>query len=149
MDMDDEAAGQLRSTDLHCIIAAALEKYEGQPTAFHALRNNYTSLLCASFLANHSYEDAAQSPIFKQQNIPSSNNLDDNSFSLSKMRSEIYKLKPEDLEEAIIENSITHSGTNGPNETLEIEDKYQLLYAQMRHMNYYLASVKQLSQKTF
>jgi hypothetical protein len=33
------------------------------------------------------------------------------------MRSEIHKLKPEDLEETIIEKSITHSGTNGPNET--------------------------------
>jgi hypothetical protein len=33
------------------------------------------------------------------------------------MRSEIQKLKPEDLEETIIEKSITHSVTNGPNET--------------------------------
>jgi hypothetical protein len=32
------------------------------------------------------------------------------------MRSEIRKLKPEDLEETIIEKSIAHSGTNGPNE---------------------------------
>jgi hypothetical protein len=33
------------------------------------------------------------------------------------MRSEIHKLKPEDLEETIIEKSTTHSRTNGPNET--------------------------------
>ena len=33
------------------------------------------------------------------------------------MRSEIHKKKPEDLEESNIEKSITHSGTNGPNET--------------------------------
>jgi hypothetical protein len=33
------------------------------------------------------------------------------------MRSEIHKLKPEDLEDTIIKKSITHSGTNGPNET--------------------------------
>jgi hypothetical protein len=33
------------------------------------------------------------------------------------MRSEIHKLKPEDLEETIIEKSTTHSGINGPNET--------------------------------
>ena len=33
------------------------------------------------------------------------------------MRSEIHKLKPEDLEKTIIEKSITHSGTNGPNKT--------------------------------
>ncbi len=45
MDTDDEAAGQLRSTDLHCIVAAALEGHEKQPTAYHALRNNYTSLM--------------------------------------------------------------------------------------------------------
>jgi hypothetical protein len=51
-----------------------------------------------------------------QQNIMSTNNLDENTFSLSKMRSEIHKLKPEDLEESIIEKSITHFGTNGPNE---------------------------------
>jgi hypothetical protein len=85
MDTDDEAAGQLRSTDLHCIIVAALEGHEKQPTANHALRNNYTSLMCASYLENHPYENAAQSPIFKQQNIWSTNNLDDNSFSLSKI----------------------------------------------------------------
>jgi hypothetical protein len=113
-----EEPGGLRSTDLHCIIAAALERLEKQPTAYHALRNNYTSLMCTSYLANYPYENAAQSPIFKQQNIPSTNNLDENSFSLSKMRSEIHKLKPKDLEEIIIEKSIAHSGTNGQNETL-------------------------------
>jgi hypothetical protein len=59
MDTDDEAAGQLRSTDLHCIIVAALEGHEKQPTAYYALRNDYTSLMCASYLANHSYENAA------------------------------------------------------------------------------------------
>jgi hypothetical protein len=31
MDTYDEAAGQLRSTDLHCIIVAALEVHEKQP----------------------------------------------------------------------------------------------------------------------
>jgi hypothetical protein len=30
---------------------------------------------------------------------------------------------------------------------LEIEKEYQLLYAQMRHTKYYLASVKHISQK--
>jgi hypothetical protein len=59
MDTDDEAAGRLRSTDLQCIIAAALEGHEQQPTAYHALRNNYTSLMFASYLANHPYEHAA------------------------------------------------------------------------------------------
>jgi hypothetical protein len=32
------------------------------------------------------------------------------------MRSEIHKLKPEDLEETIIEKPTNHPGTNGPNE---------------------------------
>jgi hypothetical protein len=31
------------------------------------------------------------------------------------MRSEIHKVKPEDLEETIIEKPTTHPGTNGPN----------------------------------
>jgi hypothetical protein len=59
MDTDDEAAGGLRSTDLLCIIDAALEGHKKQSTAYHALRNNYTSLMCASYLANHRYENAA------------------------------------------------------------------------------------------
>ncbi len=117
MDTDDEGAGRLRSTDLHPVVSAALEGHELQPTAYHALRNKYTSLMCASYLGNHPYENAAQSPTFKQQNNSSTNNLDENTISLPKMRSEIHKLKPEDLEETVIEKSITHSRTNGPNET--------------------------------
>jgi hypothetical protein len=72
--------------------------------------------VCASYLGNHPYESTAQTPILMQQNVMSTNNLDENNFSLSKMRSEIHKLLPEDLEYYIIEKSITHSGTNGPNE---------------------------------
>jgi hypothetical protein len=116
MDTDDEAAGRLRSTDLHCIIVAALEGHEKKPIHYHALRNNYTSLMCASYMANHPYENVARSPIFNQQNIQSTNILDDNGFSLSKMRSEIHKLKPEDLEETVIEKPTSHPGTKGPNE---------------------------------
>ena len=85
MDTDDETAGRLRSTDLHRIIVAALEGHEKQPIHYHALRNNYTSLMCASYMANHPYENVARSPFFKQQNIQSTNNLDDNGFSLSTM----------------------------------------------------------------
>jgi hypothetical protein len=113
---DDEAASQLRSTDLHCIIVTALEGHEMQPIHYHALRNNYISLTCASNMANHPYENVARSPIYKQQNIQTTNNLDGNSFSLSKMRSDIHKLKPEDLEKTIIEKATTQPGTNGPNE---------------------------------
>jgi hypothetical protein len=73
--------------------------------------------MCASYMANHPFENVARPRIFKQQNIQSTNNLDDNSYSLSKMRSEIHKLKPEDFQETFIEKQTTHSGTNGPNET--------------------------------
>ncbi len=116
MDADDKAAGRLRSTDLYCIVVAALEGHEKQPIHYHALRNNYTSLMWASYMANHPYENLARSPIFKQQNIQTTNNLDGNSSSLSKMRSEIHKLKPEDLEEKINEKPTSRPGTNGPNE---------------------------------
>jgi hypothetical protein len=99
-------------------------------------------------MANHPYENVTRSPISKQQNIQSTNSLDDNCFSLSKMRSEIDKLKPEDLEETMIKKPTTQARTNGPNEPqLEIEEEYQLLYAQMRHTEYFLALVKQSSQE--
>ncbi len=62
MDTDDEAAGRLRSTELHRIIVAALEGHEKQPIHYHALRNNYTSLMCASYMANHPYENVTRSP---------------------------------------------------------------------------------------
>ena len=38
------------------------------------------------------------------------------------MRSKIHKLKPEDLEETIIEKLTIHPGTNGPNEN-QIRDR--------------------------
>ncbi len=72
--------------------------------------------MCASYMANHPYENLARSPIFEQQNIHTTNNLNDNCFLLTKMRSEIHKFKPEDLEETIIEKPTAHPGTNGPNE---------------------------------
>jgi hypothetical protein len=72
--------------------------------------------VCASYVVNHPYENVARSPIFRQQNIMTTDELDDNSFSLSKMRSEIHKLKSEDLEETIIIESTTHPGSNGQNE---------------------------------
>jgi hypothetical protein len=51
----------------------------------------------SSYLGNHPYESTAQSPIFMQKNIVSMNNLNENTFSLTKMRLEIHKLQPEDL----------------------------------------------------
>jgi hypothetical protein len=62
MDTDDEAAGWLRSTDLHRIIVTALEGHEKKQIHFHALRNNHTSLMCASYMANHPYENVARLP---------------------------------------------------------------------------------------
>jgi hypothetical protein len=78
--------------------------------------------MCASYMANHPYENVARSPIFKQHNIQTTNNLDGNSFSLSKRRSDIHKFKPEDLKETIIEKPTSHPGTNGPNE-IQIGDQ--------------------------
>jgi hypothetical protein len=69
MDTDDEAAGRLRSTDLHRIIVAVLEGHEKQPIHYHALKNNYTSLMCAPYMVNHPYENVPRSPISKQQKI--------------------------------------------------------------------------------
>ena len=112
----------MRSTDLHCIIVAALEGHEKKPIHYHALRNNCTSLMCASYMANHPFENLARSPIFKQQNIHITNNLDDDCFPSTEMRLEIHKLKPDDLEETIIEKPKTHPGTNGPNE-IQIRDQ--------------------------
>ncbi len=60
MDTADEATGRLRSTDLHRIIVAALKGHEKQPIHYHALRNNYTSLMCASDMANQPYENVAR-----------------------------------------------------------------------------------------
>jgi hypothetical protein len=93
-----------------------LDGWEKKPLHYHVLRNNYTSLMCASYMANHPYEIEARSPIFKQLNIKTTDELNDICFSLSKMRSEICKLKPEDLEETLIDKPTTHPGTNGPNE---------------------------------
>ncbi len=127
MDTDDEAARRFRSTDLHHIIVAALEGYEKKPIHYHALRNNYTSLVCASFMANHPYENVARLPIFKQQNIQSTNNLDDNGFSLSKMRSEIHKLKPEDLKRQLLKNQhLNLEQIDQMKSKSEIKEDYQL-----------------------
>jgi hypothetical protein len=140
MDTDDEAAGLLQSTDLHRIIIAALDGWEKKPVHYHVLRNKYTSLMCASYMANHLYEIEARSPIFKQLNIKTTDEFDDDCFLLTKMRSEINKLKPEDLEETIIEKPTTHPGTNGSNESQNGDgNKMPILYAGKKHTEYYSA----------
>jgi hypothetical protein len=83
--------------------------------------------MCASYMTNHPYEIEARSLIFKQLNIKTPDELDDNCFSLSKMRSEIHKLKPEDLEETIIEKPTTHPEQMDQMKTkMEIGTKCQL-----------------------
>ncbi len=83
--------------------------------------------MCATYMANHPYENLARSPIFKQQNIHATNNLDDNSFSLTKMRSKNHKLKPEDLEETIIKNQqLTPEQMDQMKTKLEIREECQL-----------------------
>ncbi len=67
-------------------------------------------------MENHPYKNLPRSPIFKKQNIHTTNNLDDDCFLLTKMRSEIHKLKPDDLEETITEKPTIQPRTNGPNE---------------------------------
>ena len=45
--LDNEAAGKLSYSDLHCIIMAALEGRYKQQQAYRALANNYASLMCS------------------------------------------------------------------------------------------------------
>ena len=75
-------------------------------------------------MANHPYENLARSPIFK--NIHITNNLDGDCFSLTKMRLEIHKLKPEDLEETIIEKPLTPEQMGQLKYKLEIREECQL-----------------------
>ncbi len=96
MDMDDGAAGQLSSTDLHWIIAAAVEGHANQQLTYHALRNNFISLMCSSYLRKHTHEGTTSSPVFTQQSIMHNDNLTKNSISIMNMRSAIHKLQPED-----------------------------------------------------
>ncbi len=77
---DDEAAGRLRSTDLHRIIVAALDGRDKKLLHYHVLRNSYISLMCASYMANHPYEIEARSPIFNQLNIRTIKEIDDHCF---------------------------------------------------------------------
>jgi hypothetical protein len=93
----------LTSTDLHHIVTAALEEHDKRQTAYNALRNNYTSLMCSSYLGNTLMEVQLHHLFSCSKKIMSKSNL-------SKMRSEIHKLQPEDLEYSIIENPITNSG---------------------------------------
>jgi hypothetical protein len=63
-DLDDKAAGRLSSTDLYRITMAALEGHNKQRLAYHALKNNYTSLMCSSNLTHRIHEATPPSPFF-------------------------------------------------------------------------------------
>ncbi len=97
-DLDDKAAGQLSITDLYCITTAALEGHNKQRLAYHALSNNYTSLMCSSNLTHCIHKATPPSPVIMQHNILDNAKLSENISSLKDMRTAIHKLLPEDLE---------------------------------------------------
>ncbi len=115
-DMDYEAAGQLSSTDLHLIIATAVEGHDKQCLAYHALTNNYTSSMCSSNPKKPTHKDTTSSPIFMQHNIMHNANITENIISLPNLRSTIHKLQPKDLEYPILDSATSTFGNNGPNE---------------------------------
>jgi hypothetical protein len=69
IDLDDEVAGWLSSTDLYPITTAALKGHNKHCLAYHALKNNYTSLMCSSNLTHRIHEATPPSPVFMQHNI--------------------------------------------------------------------------------
>ncbi len=115
-DLDDKAAGWLSSTDLYRITKAALEGHNKWRLAYHALKNNYTSLMCSPNLTHRIREATPPSPVFMQHNIFDNAKLLKNIWSLKDMRTAIHKLLPEDLEKSIKENVAFTSGDQGPNE---------------------------------
>jgi hypothetical protein len=68
-DLDDKASGGLSSTDLYRITTAALEGRNKRCLAYHALSNNYTSLMCSYNLTQCIHKATPPSPVFMQHNI--------------------------------------------------------------------------------
>ncbi len=115
-DLDDKATGQLRRTDLlYQITMAALEGHLQGHLAYHALSNNYTSLMCSSNSIHHIHKATPLSPVFMQHNILDDAKISENITSLKDMRTAIHKLLLEDLENPIKENVGSTSGDQGPN----------------------------------
>ena len=115
-DLDDKAAGWLSSTDLYRITMAALEGHNKRRLAYHALKNNYTSLMCSSNLTHHIHKATPPSPVFMQHNIFDNAKLSKHISSLKDMQTAIHKLLPEDLKNTIKENVALSSGDQGPND---------------------------------
>jgi hypothetical protein len=80
---------------------AALEGNDKQRLSYHALSNNYTSLMCFSNLTHCIHEATPPSPVFIQHNILVNAKLSENISSLKDMRTAIHKLLPDDLENPI------------------------------------------------
>jgi hypothetical protein len=95
---------------------AALKGHIKQCLAYHALSNNYTSLMCSSNLTHHTHKATSPSPVFMQHNILDNAKLSKNITSLKDMRTAIHKLLPEDLEKSIKENVASTLGDQGPSE---------------------------------
>jgi hypothetical protein len=95
-DLDGKAADQLSSTDLYRITLAALEGHIKRRLAYHALSNNYTSLMCSSNLTHCIHKATPPSPVFMQQNMLDNTTLSEHISSQKDMRTAIHKLLPED-----------------------------------------------------
>jgi hypothetical protein len=106
----------LSSTDLYPVTTAALEGHVKQRLAYHALKNNYTSLMCSSNLTHRIHKTTPPSPVFMQHNYLDNAKLSKNISSLKDMRTAIHKLLPEDLENPINDNVAFTSGDQGSNE---------------------------------
>jgi hypothetical protein len=103
--LNDEAAGWLSHSDLHCIITAALEGKQKQQHAYRALANNYASLMCSLKVKFHSGKDSSTSSIFIQDKPEHLEDDTENAISLTKMR-------------AAIKKTTTHIGNDGPNKVI-------------------------------
>jgi hypothetical protein len=104
---------------LHRIITAALEGKQKQQHAYHALANNYASLMSSFKLKFHSEKESITSSIFIQNECEHLEDDTENAISLSKMRAAIHKLQPQDLEFHIPEKTTTHIGNIGPKEIMK------------------------------
>jgi hypothetical protein len=93
-----------------------LEGHNKQRLAYHALKKNYTPLMCSSNMTHRIHEATPPSPVFMQHNIFDNAKLSKHISSLKDMRTAIHKLLPEDLKNTIKENVALSSGDQGPND---------------------------------
>ena len=121
--LDDEAAGKLSYSDLHCIITAALERGYKQQQAYRALANNYASLVCSFQMTIKPDTKSIASSIFKQNKHVHLEQDKENTVSLTEMQTAIHKLQPQDLEFPVPEKTTSSNiGNDGPRKDM-IEDR--------------------------